>query len=117
MKEPTPVRYCPVAVRRRVPQGVLNELDAFAEQFKLVPIIERNLCNSCAYGEIQCDPLICEPKLVSALKWAKTADNLYPAFAGSCKKIYRDYARERSVQQTKQALAFRTMARGLLDDD
>lgn len=116
-KLPKPIRYCPVAAYRRPPLPFLDMIDEYSEQIRIGQIIYRNLCNSCAHAEIQCDPLICEPKLINAYKWARSTDYTIKGFAGSCKLIYREYAKERSEQESKQALAFKSMAKGMFDDD
>jgi hypothetical protein len=116
-KRPNPVRYCPVAAYRRPPVSFLELIDDYSEQIRIGQIIYRNLCNSCAHADIQCDPLICEPKLVSHYKWARSTDYTIKGFAGSCKLIYREYAKEQSERESKESLAFKHAARGLLDSE
>lgn len=116
-KRPKPIRYCPVAAYRRPPAGFLELVSDYSEQVRLGQIIYRNLCNSCAHAEIECDPIICEQKLVSHYKWARTTDYRIKAFAGSCKLVYREYAKSQSEIESKEALSFKGLVKGIYDDD
>lgn len=97
--------------------SLLELVDDYADSVKIGQIVYRNLCNSCAHAEIACDPLVCEPKLIDAWRWARTTDYTIKGFAGSCKMIYRDYARVEAARESARALAFRSAARGVFDED
>lgn len=116
-KRPDPVRYCPVAEHQRPMTSFLPLLDDYAQQITIGQVIYRNLCNSCAHADIQCDPLVCEPKLLEHYKWAMSTDYTIKGFAGSCKLVYREYARDRSAAESRQALAYRAAVRELFEED
>lgn len=117
MTSPKPVRYCPLAAHRKPMISFLPLLNDYADQITVGQIIYRNLCNSCAHADIPCDPLICEPKLLEHWRWARTTDYTIKGFAGACKLVYREYARDRSQLESRQALALRGMVGNLFDDD
>lgn len=110
-----PQRYCPVFDRDHLPLGVIRLLADYNLQFAYAKITQNNLCNSCLHTGIACDPVICEPKLEQALRYAQSTNNPLAVYAGGCKRVYRQYSVDQQKDAESISEGWQDLAAGLLD--
>lgn len=115
-KKPQPIAYCPINDSNRLSSESLDALDSYGEQFGMIRVIKRCLCNSCGYAEIKCDPSVCNPKIKEAILYAKSTDHIYPALGGSVKRIYRDYVKDKN-KKVETSNEWSNILDGLLDEE
>lgn len=113
---PQPISYCPINDSNRLSKEAMEALDEYKEQFALITVIKRCLCNSCGYAEIKCDPDICSPKIKKAITYAKSTDHVLPALGGASKKIYREYVQNKN-KKVEISTEWSNILDNLLDEE
>ncbi len=78
--------------REQLPLDVVLDMP-LSEAYSCARTVRRCLCKVVAAADIECDPLVCSPKLRDAIQWAKTTNQEKAALCGASKRIYREYAK------------------------